>query len=80
MPAKRVCIRIGAFGEGVKGKVADGYNVVGVGRSDAASTESRTVVSEIACVGLGSQREILMVAGRDLRSRSSEIHAGVRHT
>ena len=54
MPAKRICIGVGAFGEGVKGKVTDGYDVVGVGRSDAASTETRTVISEIACVGLGS--------------------------
>ena len=63
MSAKQICIRVGAFGDCVKGKVTNGYNVVGVGRSDAASTESRTVVSEIACVGLRSQREILMVAG-----------------
>ena len=63
MAAKRVCIRVGALGDSVKGKVADGYNVVGVGRSDAASTESRTVVSEITCIGLRAQRETLMVAG-----------------
>lgn len=63
MAAEGICIGVGAFGNGVKGKVADGYNVVGVGRSDAASTKSRTVVSEIACVGLRSQREILMLTG-----------------
>ena len=63
MPAEGICIRVGALRNGVKGKVADGHNVIGVGRSDAASTQSRTVVSEIACVGLRSQRQLLMVAG-----------------
>ena len=80
MAAKGICIRVGAFGDGVKGKVADGYDVVGVGRSDAAGTESRTVVSEIAGVGLRSQREILMVAGWMLRIRSFKKDTRVRHT
>ena len=42
--------------------MADGYNVVGGGRSDAAGTKSRAVIGEIACVTLRAQREILMVA------------------
>ena len=42
--------------------MADRYNVVGGRGSDTASTESRAVVSEIACMSLGSQREMLMMA------------------
>lgn len=66
MPAQWIRVGIGAFGDSVKGKVTDGYNVVGVRGSDAASAESRTVVSKITCISLRSQREISMVTEQRL--------------
>lgn len=54
MSAQWIGVRIRAFGYSVKGKVTDGYDVVGVRRGYAAGTESRTVVGEIAGVSLRS--------------------------
>ena len=62
MSAQRIFVGIRAFGYSVKGKMADGYNGVGGRRGDAAGTESSAVVSEIACVTLRTQREVLMLA------------------
>ena len=62
MSTQGVFVRIRAFRYSIKGEVADGYNVVGVGRGDTAGTKSSAVVGEIACVTLRAQREILMVA------------------
>ena len=42
--------------------MADRYNVVATGRSDAAGAEAGTVVCEVAGVGLGTQRQLSVVA------------------
>lgn len=46
--------------------------MVGVRGSDATSSESRTVVGEIACVSLRSQREISVVTEQRLGEQALE--------
>ena len=62
MPTEWISIWVRAFGHSIKGKVADGNNVIAIRGSDATGTKSRAVVGEIACVCLRSQWKLLMVA------------------